>query len=147
MKTKVSPKEFVVQLSAMMPKLMRGMLRHEQSGAAGESVTVTQLWALGFLRETKKASVKQLASALGLKLPATSGLADRMVRNGFVKRVRSTEDRRVVLLSATAKGLRTLERILEQRAKGITALFAPLSPAERAQYLALLEKVVSRIEE
>ncbi len=147
MKTNLSPREFAVQLSELMPHLMRGMLKTEQTGCSHTDVTMNQLWALGYLQEHGESPVNSIARAVGLKRPATSGLVDRMVQAGLVQRTRSREDRRVVLVAPTTKGRKLIAKTLEEKVKSITSLFSPLSARERAQYLALLAKVVKRMDE
>lgn len=147
MKTTVSAQKFAVRISDLTPRLMRGMLRTEQIGCGDGEITINQLWALGYLQEHGESPVKAISKAVGLKLPATSGLIDRMVQAGFVQRTRSREDRRVVLVTPTTKGRKILKDMLEKKAKSLISLFSPLSPAERAQYLELLEKVVKRMDD
>lgn len=147
MKTTVSAKEFAIHISELMPRLMRGMIKTEQTDCAGADITMTQIWALGYLRENGESPVKDIAKAVGLKLPATSGLVERMVKAGLVKRTRSEKDRRIVLVASTAKGRKMLAKVLEEKAKSITALFSPLSARERAQYIGILEKIVKRMDD
>ena len=45
----------------------------------------------------------QLSSAAGLRPAATTAMIDRLERRGWVERVRSTEDRRHVLVQMTAR--------------------------------------------
>ena len=87
----------------------------------------------------------ELSKALGLKLPSTSGLVDRLVRTGMLRRVRSREDRRVVLVSLAPRGRKVVDRILRQRRGHAKRFFGLLTAEERASYLAIIEKVVGRL--
>ena len=87
----------------------------------------------------------ELAGFMRLKLSSATGLVDRMVKHGLVKRCRCEVDRRVVRVSITAKGKKILPQIYKQKRKGIIKLFAALSSKERAQYLSLVEKLVQQL--
>ncbi len=84
---------------------------------------------------------KQLGEALDISAPNMAITLDRLVENGWVERVRSTQDRRAMLIHLTAAG-----RALVKRAEAIAATMeegtlAGLSPAERALLVELLLKV------
>ena len=65
------------------------------------------------------------------RLPDTSRLIDRVESAGLVKRVRSDEDRRVVLVRITAKGRKLCE-----------SLYAPVTALHLSQVEHLPEKTV-----
>jgi DNA-binding MarR family transcriptional regulator len=84
---------------------------------------------------------KQLGEALDISAPNMAITLDRLVENGWVERVRSTQDRRPMLIHLTVAG-----RALVKRAESIAATMeegtlAGLSPAERALLVELLLKV------
>ncbi len=84
---------------------------------------------------------KQLGQALDVSAPNMAVTLDRMVERGWVERVRSTRDRRAMLIRLTPAG-----RDLVQRAERIARTMENpalrmLSPAERALLIELLLKV------
>lgn len=84
---------------------------------------------------------RQLGQALDVSAPAMAVTIDRLVECGWVERVRSTQDRRAMLIHLTRAG-----RDLVQRAEKIAATMEQgslrlLSPAERALLVELLLKV------
>lgn len=86
---------------------------------------------------------KQLGEALDVSAPNMAITLDRLVEAGWVERVRSTRDRRAMLIHLTPAG-----RQLVQRAERIAASMEQeplraLSTAERALLVELLMKVVS----
>ena len=86
---------------------------------------------------------KQIAQALDISAPNMAITLDRMVERGWVKRVRSTLDRRAQHIHLTPKG-----RALEQRASEIARTMEEeplrvLSAAERALLIELVLKVAS----
>lgn len=75
-------------------------------------ITTSQSAVLMFLDGRKRASMSDLASAIGLKITSVSGLVDRMEKKGLVERRRSDADRRSFHIELTDDG-----RTLTARAK------------------------------
>jgi DNA-binding MarR family transcriptional regulator len=60
-------------------------------------------------------SIRNLAERLALKHHSAVELIDRLEKRGYVKRSRSLEDRRQVLITLQSKGHRILDRVARQR--------------------------------
>ena len=69
------------------------------------------LLAIKGLPEGKRATVGELAGRLHLKHHSTVELVDRLTAHGVVKRARSREDRREVIVRLTPAGARLLRRL------------------------------------
>lgn len=67
---------------------------------AQNSVFLTVL----ILEECGQIDMTRLAQRLRLSTAAVTGLADRLVENGFVKRLKKPNDRRAIILELTEKG-------------------------------------------
>ncbi len=92
----------------------------------------------------------QKASAMAEQLLITSGgvtgIADRLIELGFVKRERGDQDRRVVMLHITAKGMEAVELIETVRLKMMHKLFDGMSITEMEQGLDLFEQMSRNME-
>jgi DNA-binding MarR family transcriptional regulator len=73
------------------------------------------LLAIRGLPEGQDAAIRTLADRLSLRHHSTVELVDRMEAHGYVKRTRSREDRRQVLVSLQPRGERLLEQVVQQR--------------------------------
>lgn len=73
------------------------------------------LLAICGLPEKSPATVGALAEQLQLRHHSAVELVDRMVKRGYVRRVRGTDDRREVLIALTARGRNVLAKLAEQR--------------------------------
>jgi len=73
------------------------------------------LLAIRGLPERQDATIRTLAERLSLRHHSTVELVDRMEAHGYVKRTRSREDRRQVLVSLQPRGERLLEQVVQQR--------------------------------
>lgn len=61
----------------------------------------------------------------------TTLVVDNLEKNRWVKRVRSTSDRRQIEIHLTPKGRRLIERVFPEHAKVIEKLMAGLTPEEQ----------------
>jgi DNA-binding MarR family transcriptional regulator len=102
--------ELLGELDASMQILGRLMVaRHEKLCADTMLLAGPRFLLLRILQEGGPQKAGDLAHALGVKAPATSSLIDGLEHDGFVSREHVAEDRRVVLVSATPKGLDALD--------------------------------------
>jgi DNA-binding MarR family transcriptional regulator len=67
------------------------------------------------LPEGKEATIRTLAERLALKHHSTVELVDRLEQRGYVRRSRSRDDRRSVLVSLLPRGERVLEDVARHR--------------------------------
>ncbi|HTZ49005.1 MAG TPA: MarR family transcriptional regulator [Verrucomicrobiae bacterium] len=73
------------------------------------------LLAIRGLPNGQEATISKLAERLSLRHHSTVELIDRLESHGFVKRMRSKEDRRQVLVALQPRGMKLLEKVVEQR--------------------------------
>jgi DNA-binding MarR family transcriptional regulator len=83
-------------------------LRGREQRTAGGTLTNSQLWALSVLREGEKTAGEIAESTLN-NPATTTAMLDQLEERGVLQRQRSTEDRRVILVSLTPKGRRIVE--------------------------------------
>ena len=95
---------------------LAGFLRRRRSAAQDAGIEPQQyelLLAVKGLSGDKKPTIKQIAEQLRLQHHSTVELTTRLVNRGLVKRERSKEDRRSVLLSVTREGQRVMDQVVE----------------------------------
>jgi DNA-binding MarR family transcriptional regulator len=107
-------------------------------------LTTPQMGVLEFVRSPR--TVSAVALHVGLSLPATSQMIEKLVRRRLVRRSESAVDRRerAVVLSASGKAL--LERIARARSARFEASLAVLPPRAAARLEAVLIEVVGALE-
>lgn len=140
-----SIEQFADRLGTLMRKMARNVMSAERNYLVRGVITLPQLWILQEIADAGKCPMLALTRNLGLKSSTLTGLMDRLVKLGLVKRFPSESDRRSVLAELTPKGLRILEHIRAERRQTIIDSFGPLSAQERAGYLAIIEKVADHI--
>lgn len=110
--------------------------------AAGFDLTSVQFAALDAIAQQPGIDQATLAATIGFDRATIGGVVDRLEHKGLVRRVVSAQDRRARQLHLTPEG----EQLLEASRPVVEALqdhiLAPLSPAERATFLALAHKAL-----
>jgi len=137
--------QFGNRMIELLPKLMRGVTEQEHNYLSGGKITLPQLWALEYLSRQGSSPMNTLAGHLKISRPAATGLIDRLIAQGLVRREGDSKDRRVVRVSITSKGRKITTDIWEQKRKTIIKVFGQISPEEREQYITILGKVVANL--
>jgi len=106
-------------------------------------ITVTQLRVLFILRDTAGAPAGFLAEHLRVTPPTVTGLVDRLVRMGFVRREEDPEDRRLVRNYLTERGLRVVGEVEREGRAFLSKVFDRLSPEQMNRLVASLEDLVT----
>ena len=70
-----------------------------------------------------------------------SGIVDRLVKCRYVARELEPEDRRVIRIRLTEKGMALVEKITGQRRRMIMNVFGRMSGKDREDYLRVILKV------
>src|ERR1700750_760926 len=73
----------------------------------------SQVKMMFLLEDGGEHSVKDIATHLGLSLPAASRAVDGLIQRGWVTRRESAEDRRSRLIALTDDGREVVERVLQ----------------------------------
>ena len=115
--------------------------------AVGElDLSISQIRILHLLtREMDNASLRALADAIGLSLPAVSRSIDGLVHRGLVTREENADDRRLKTVRATGEAHDLVDHLMELRLAGIAEFVSTLSDEERADLSKALSPVVARI--
>ncbi len=111
-------------------------------------LTPSQYNVLRILRgEGKPLPILEVADRMLAAVPGITGLIDRLEGMGLLARRRCIEDRRVVFVAITDKGLERLSRLDEPEAALHKRLIGHLSPAELRELSRLLEKARQSLDE
>jgi DNA-binding MarR family transcriptional regulator len=137
----ISVQEFADKMHEIMPVIMREFARRQTNELYKGKITLPQFVALEFLCREGKTRMTGLANFMNITTAAMTGIADRLVRDGYVKRIFEPKDRRIIEIEATAKGHSLVKRISLQRRDMIIRTFGRLSGDDRRDYLRILVQV------
>ena len=90
------------EISLIMPQIAR----HVALGFSQVfQMTPPQIFTIMALQEKEGCSFSDLNQILHVSAPTVTGIIDRLEKIGYVKRIHSKEDRRVINIELTEKGL------------------------------------------
>jgi DNA-binding MarR family transcriptional regulator len=104
-------------------------------------LSLIQLRLLGILRD-REPSMMDLARALDLDKSSVTGLVDRAVKRGLLRRISTPEDRRAVHVTLTDRGRRLIEKSTKAGDRELRALVEGLSEADRKRISMLASQIV-----
>ena len=107
-------------------------------------LSLTQLKGLSVLDEhvEEALSVKALSERLGLSLAATSRSVDGLVKRKLIERDEDPDDRRVRRVRLTARGRRTVERLVEIRIAALERLVESFDDEQREKLADALDSIL-----
>jgi DNA-binding MarR family transcriptional regulator len=126
------------QLMETVPFVMRA-LRYELRRERPADLSVPQFRALAFVRRHSGASLSEVAEHLGLTLPATSTLIDRLVERALLSRAPNPDNRRRLVLTLTDAGQAAWSLTHSDAQEHMAQRVADLSPADRAAVIHALQ--------
>jgi DNA-binding MarR family transcriptional regulator len=130
----------IVDLLPIVIKNLRigGLLDNVRPG-----LSLSQVLALLALERASAggASMHELAEELGVTVPTTTGLVDRLAREGLVERRPHPTDRRVVLVLPTAEGRDAVRRSAAYLAEVMAVVLSDVDEGERESLVRAVERV------
>lgn len=123
--------------------LRRAQQRHLSlfNGAVPGDLTAQQFAALARILETGSLSQNELGRRTAMDQSTINGVVQRLAQRGLMRKRRSKEDRRMILLDLTEEGLRAVRQALPRARQVTRATLAPLSPKDRHTLMRLLRAI------
>jgi DNA-binding MarR family transcriptional regulator len=100
-----------------------------------------------FLHQNPGSTMGQLSQAISVPLYTATRMIDTLVENGLADRLSDPDDRRIVRVTLTDKGLRLHETIEARLAQDFQGIMACLTPEEQRILIPLLHKVAASLKE
>jgi len=99
------------QIEEIVKRLVRHMQMFERDHIAVYGFTTAQYYTLLELKNNRDLTMNELSLRLNIASSTASRIVDKLVQNGYIQRVRSEIDRRVVEVSLTSEGQETVQKI------------------------------------
>jgi DNA-binding MarR family transcriptional regulator len=139
-------RNFSREFDSILKNLLRKVNKIDRNEKVCYGVTVSQCLIIDILHNQKELSMNKLGGETGLAISTLTRIVDLLVRDKLVKRSRSSDDRRKVILTLTAKG-KELQNKLHLCSLEYTGEILSKIPANKRediiQALKLLESAVS----
>lgn len=124
-----------------MGRVMRDQM-HRHMAASGQQCSFLEMEALRYVKESGKPHMREIAANFHVTPPAATLMIDGLVKMKLLGRVLDPKDRRSVRVAITPKGRQILERGMKKKISGMKKIFGGLTPAERAQFVQIIRKIV-----
>lgn len=134
------------EIAEHLPEIMRQLFGRRLVAGSASELTISQLRALGLVVERPGCTMGELSSSLGIGLSAATGLVDRLVQHGLVRRTPDPKDRRVIRLRLTAAGVSARDTFRRARQRAMKAALRRLSAEEQAAIAAALAALRRAVE-
>jgi DNA-binding MarR family transcriptional regulator len=109
-------------------------------------ITFTQWQVLIYLTQYEHSSATALSSHIGHDMGALTRVVDELERRGFVRRERSSRDRRAVEIAITPAGRRQAREGKRLVVELLNRLVEPLSDAETTTLIGLLQRLLGHLQ-
>ncbi|WP_432877479.1 MarR family winged helix-turn-helix transcriptional regulator [Kribbella sp. CA-245084] len=133
------------QLIDELVEFQRGFSRFTDSGRTPPvlrlNLTMQQLKILSLLNAQDSRSSQELTAALGVSPATTSGIIDRLVAQGMVRRREDPDDRRVRRIELSEQGRKLMDDLVESS----SAYFRQLLSGLEVEELRALGKILRKM--
>ena len=106
-----------------------------------ESLGISHILVLSHLKDNGKSSPSDIARTLGLTPPTLTHLSEKLVQKKLATRLADDDDRRIIYLAITDKGLDLVKKANEEGKTLRKNLFDKLTAEEQLQLLSIYRKL------
>ena len=133
--------EFADKINDVVPVMMKEFSKRNVPELYKGKITLPQFLILGFLHNNGDSKMCGIAKFMSVTTAAMTGMVDRLEKYGYVKREPELQDRRIINVSLTHKGLELVKKINDERRHMIIDIFGKVSERDRSDYLRVLMKI------
>lgn len=138
-----SREHLIKEFESIFRVFNRRFLR-EMNQIFGDRLSYSEFLYLKFLEQKGSQMVSALSEEFSVSVSHITAVMNTLVSEGYVNRVRSEQDRRVVELTITEEGKRLITELDSVKEVHLRNSFDPLSTDEIAQLLALYQKLSTK---
>lgn len=142
-KRALTPKAVGLELAKLMPNIIRGV---QLDFFLKRGVTQTQFLVLSAIRAYDRCPMGTLAQSLHVSMPTVTGVINRLVRAGHVRRLHHPEDRRQVIVELTRHGqefFQQFELVIRRRWEEV---LRSLEPRELRAFFDVITKLRAQLQ-
>lgn len=129
-------------MAQLVPRIVRGT---QLDFFLTRRVTQTQFLVLMAIHADGRCTMGALARNMHVQMPTATGIIDRLIRAGYVRRAPHPEDRRQILVELTAKGqafIRDFQTVVRRRWEEV---LRSLEPGELATFHQVVTKLTATL--
>ncbi|MFH1398243.1 MAG: MarR family transcriptional regulator [Candidatus Omnitrophota bacterium] len=133
--------EFADNLNKILPVIMKEFSKRLGSKFNTSGITLPQFLILQFLHQERILRMTDLARFMQVTTAAMTGTVDRLLKSGYIAREYDSEDRRIIKVKLTSKGMELFKKVNQQRRQMIIDVFGQISRQDRGNYLRILTQI------
>ncbi len=137
--------DFARRFEELLPVIFRYIHKADSGDFMKMNLTFSQVMMLGLIGQKRSPKMKDLATELGVTLSNVTGMIDRLILSGYVKRYEDPSDRRVVRVKLTSKGAEIKARVSSHKKQCMERVFSKLSISDRSAIIRIMEKLAKEI--
>jgi DNA-binding MarR family transcriptional regulator len=126
---------------AVFPQFMRKVFYEHDTSELNLDINRTQINILMIINESTEKSMSEISRITGLEKSSFTRSVDYLVKSGLISRNSQKNDRRIITLSLTKKGVRTASLIRKDFDCYLESLIAGFSDNEKKEFLKSLDVV------
>lgn len=131
----------VEEVLITLRRMIRAIDLHSRQLAQQHGLTVPQLMVLKEIEQQSEPSLVEVARGVHLSKPTVKSILDRLERQGWIQRSRSSRDRRRLILTSTHAGRVLLEAAPPLLHERFVSAFSALKDWEQTLLLSSLQRV------
>jgi DNA-binding MarR family transcriptional regulator len=129
----------VERLNFLLPQIIRRMQQIPTDVRRAPAVSLPQLRMLLLLEMDGPSTMGDLARRASVAMPTATSSVNALVKARYVTRRRAKRDRRIVVVTLSAKGKDVLERLHEERAQRLQKVLERLDAADQTRFVEAFE--------
>ena len=95
------------------------------------------------LYQKKEVNMSEIAEYIHVPLNTATGIVGRMEKGGLIERTRSNQDKRIVLIRFSEKGLKQFNRLIVKLMSYMTEILSAFTPEE----MKLMESMMAKVKD
>lgn len=136
-----SPMDYAEEIANLFKSIQKTYNHYVSSQAGCHNFTVPQLTVLRELYHHPEITLTELSARVGLSKSTVSGIVDRLVSHGAVKKVKVSEDLRIVRISLTEEVSAVEEKLDAIRKNYLAELFKNIDGSDLEKILFGLKRL------
>ncbi|MEG6616833.1 MarR family transcriptional regulator [Peptococcaceae bacterium 1198_IL3148] len=142
----VDKRQVVIELGNLMNQVAKesNCQLKKLLGQLESSITPSQYIILKVIESNSNCKAADIAQMLDISPAATTNVLDRLCHGGWIERIRSDKDRRVVWLKLTAVGQQRLKAIDEKKVDLMMEQFKNITEEETVFVKKIFEKLLQK---
>ncbi len=136
--------ELTLYMEKLIFQLQENEDDHRSKCCASQDLHLHEIQVIVFLGQNGSSKMKDIGNGLSLSLSNLTVIVDKLEEKGLAERVRSTEDRRIVMVHLAEEGQGIFDAHHEMKLEMCESMLQKLIKDERIAYLKLMKKITAQ---